>query len=134
QALTQDPAQIDVASRGGECAIPHVRDVSGLAVGAEGDLAEIVTVDRDRLDDFPRSRVDDRDLLRPRVADDQPRLVRRKRNPPRLTTDRQTSRDLATLNIYPRDLVARSHSDECRGAISGDGHSARFRTNLDPAR
>src|SRR5262249_30847110 len=45
QPLPEDPAQVDVVPGGGEPPILQIGDVARLAVGADGNLAEVVAVD-----------------------------------------------------------------------------------------
>ena len=81
----------------GKPAIAHVGDVTRLAVRADGDLAKVVAVDRNGLQDRPCAGVDDGDALRPRVADEESRLVGRQGDPARLSADGQPAGDLSAF-------------------------------------
>ena len=133
QPLAEDPAQVDVVPGRREPAIPHVGDVARLAVGADGDLPEVVAIDRDRPLDRPALDVDDRDVLRPRVADQQPRPVGRERDPARLAADRQPAGHLPRVQVDADDLVAHADRHVGRRAVGRDRDAPRLGPDLDPA-
>ena len=76
---------------------------------------------------------DHRDVLRPGVADQEPRAVGRERDAPRLAADGQPAGDLRVLEIDPDHLVAHAHRHVGRLAVGRERHAPRLGADLDPA-
>ena len=133
QALAKDPSLVDVIGGRGEPAVLHVGDVPALAVGADRHLAEVVSLDGDRPEDAHRLRRDDRYVLRPGIADEEERAVRRERQAARFAAHGHAGGHAEGFQVNPHHLVGDPHGHESRLAVMRENHSPRLRSDLDAA-